>query len=115
MILYATGLFTIAALGGAALGYLRFQDRDLPWAITIVHGLVAATGLVLLFLGVRQGEGGQLASVALLILIAAALGGFLLVSYHARNLKAPIPIVIVHALVAVAGFVVLLIAAFGNG
>jgi hypothetical protein len=114
MLLYATGLFAVAALGGAVLGFLRFQERELPWPISIVHGLVAATGLILLILGVGQGAGGPLALVALGILVVAALGGFLLVSFHIRRQPAPIALVAVHALVAVIGFVCLLLAALGG-
>jgi hypothetical protein len=48
----------------------------------------------------------------LVTLAVAALGGFFLVSFHARNELPPKAVVAIHALVAVAGFLLLLGAVF---
>ncbi|HEX7055790.1 MAG TPA: hypothetical protein VF260_01160 [Bacilli bacterium] len=102
-------LFAIAALGGLALGSFRARGQKMPMWLSIIHGLVAAAGLVFLIIGVAQGEAGTLATVALVLFIIAALGGFVLFSYHLRDQQHPKSFIAVHALVAVVAFVLLLI------
>jgi len=52
----ALGIFILAALGGATL-FLGFHMRGkaLPIPLVLGHGLIAATGLVLLLLSYFQG------------------------------------------------------------
>jgi len=57
---------------------------------------------------VIQGNSASRLTAALGILIIAALGGFFLASFHARKVIAPKAIIIVHAGVAVVGFLTLL-------
>jgi hypothetical protein len=54
-----------------------------------------------------------LPKVALGLFIVAALGGFGLFSFHLRKKDLPIPLVLVHAVVAVAGFLSLVAAVAG--
>ncbi len=112
MISIAAILLGLAALGGLLLAVLSLQNKSLPWVVTIVHGLVAATGLVLVLLGVLNGEGGAMGRIALGLLTVAALGGFFLLSFHVRDAKAPPAVIVIHALVAVSGFGTLLGAIF---
>ena len=55
----------------------------------------------------------QGASIALLLLVIAALGGFYLASHHLRKHPGPKTVVVIHAGVAVVGFLLLANAAFG--
>jgi len=80
--------------------------------LAIVHGLVAAAGLVALILVVVGGAGSTQATIALIGFVIAALGGFYLFSFHLRRQALPIPVVIIHGLVAVISFVVLLVGIF---
>ena len=61
---------------------------------------------------VRSPSGNQawtaLVAWALGLFVVAALGGFFLVSYHLRGQRLPSPVVVIHALVAVAAFLLLL-------
>jgi hypothetical protein len=107
-------LFAVAALGGAFLASLRFRGKDLPMPLALVHGVVAAAGLVTLLLAVLQGHAVGLATIALGILVVAALGGFVLFSFHLRRKPIPIPLMLVHAVVAVAGFGTLCASVFGG-
>lgn len=109
MYLYALVVFAVAALGGLTLAYMRIVKKDVSLPLAVVHGIFAATGLVLLIIGVTQ-MGGSGATAALIIFLVAALGGFTLLSFHLRTRPLPVPLVIVHGLVAVAAFVTLLIA-----
>jgi len=77
----------------------------------VLHGLFAACGLIVLLIGVI-GAASRGAPVALVLLLIAALGGFTLVSFHMRRRALPNGLVVGHALIAVAGFVVLLAAAW---
>lgn len=109
-------LFGIAALGGGFLAALRFQDKELPMPLALVHGGVAAAALVTLLVSVvRSPEPtAGLAPVALVLFVVAALGGFALFSFHLRKKPLPIPLVLVHAVVAVAGYACLLLGVFGG-
>jgi hypothetical protein len=86
-----------------------------PWLLSVAHAGLGATGLVLLFI-VLQGRGSLSPTpllVALGLLIAAALGGFFLASFHLRKRSHPRLALGVHALAAVAGFSILAGVAFG--
>jgi hypothetical protein len=75
----------------------------------VLHGVVAATALViLLWVVLRAGSGGPVAW-ALGLFVVAALAGFFLFSYHIRGRRLPGPGVVVHATVAVTAFVLLLV------
>lgn len=100
-------LLAIAALGGAALAYLHFTHKARPWALTILHGLLAAAGLLLVALPVIDGSAVNL-KTALIVLVVAALGGFFLFSFKIRNKPLPSAVVLIHAVVAAVGVVLLL-------
>jgi hypothetical protein len=102
-------LFAIAAVGGLVLAIRRFQGKELPMGLALAHGAAAAAGLVLLLVGVIAGSAGVHARTPLILFVVAALGGFLLFSFHLRKRDLPIPVVVIHALVAVVAFVLLLL------
>lgn len=113
MLTYALIVFAIAAVGGLVLAASVLRGKLAPWALSIVHALLGATGLVLLLLEVMRGSGAGRALAALVVLGIAALGGFYLASIHARKAVAPKAVVFVHAGVAVAGFLLLLSVVLG--
>jgi hypothetical protein len=106
-------LFAIAALGGITLAAIRLRGTALPpmW-LALVHGAVAAAGLVALILAVVNAQVPPAARTALAGFLVAALGGFALFAFHLRRKALPIPLVVVHGLVAVISFVILLLACF---
>lgn len=107
-------LFAIAAAGGLVLAYLRLTNKPLPMPLALLHGALAAAGLVALIVAV-VGDGPTQARIALVLFLVAALGGFFLFSFHLRKKALPVPVVAVHGLVAVAAFVVLLLGAVAAG
>lgn len=113
MLTHALVVFAIAAVGGLVLASSVLRGRLAPWALSVLHALLGATGLVLLLLEVLRGSGATRALAALVLLGIAALGGFYLASIHARKAVAPKAVVFVHAGVAVTGFLVLLSAVLG--
>jgi hypothetical protein len=114
MLQWAVGIFAVGALGGLVLANSVLRGRLAPWALSLLHAALGATGLVLTAL-VLFGEGEDVPAntgLALLLLVVAALGGFFLASFHLRNRPGPKPVVLIHAGVAVVGFVLLAGGAF---
>jgi hypothetical protein len=105
---YSIILFAIAAVGGLVMAAKVLAGKQAPWALSILHALLGAAGLVTLGLVAWQTQGAGRVTAALALLVAAALGGFYLASVHLRGSIAPKGIVIIHAGVAVTGFLILL-------
>ena len=114
MLKLAVLIFAIGAVGGLIMANSVLRGRLAPWALSLLHAALGATGLVLTAMVVLQGaEGGQgVVPLALAILVIAALGGFFLASYHARKVPGPKPVVLIHAGAAVVGFLLLCGGAF---
>jgi hypothetical protein len=107
-------LFGVSALGGIVIAIMRFTGKETPpMALALLHGAVAAAGLVALIVAVTGGSLPSQATIALGGFLIAALGGFFLFSFHLRRQALPIPVVVIHGLVAVASFVILLLAIMG--
>lgn len=115
MLKLAVLIFAIGAVGGLILANSVLRGRLPSWGLSLLHAALGATGLVLTGLVVLQGsgDGRGVVPLALAILVVAALGGFLLASFHARKQPGPKPVVVVHALVAVTGFLLLCGGVFG--
>ena len=111
MLIASAVLFALAAIGGLAMAYIRIRtNSNPPGALAALHGIAAATALVILLWAVVQSSVGTVGAWALGLFVAAALGGFYLVSFHVRKQRLPVPVVVVHGLVAAAAFVLLLAA-----
>ncbi|HET7360022.1 MAG TPA: hypothetical protein VFJ04_07740 [Rhodanobacteraceae bacterium] len=108
MLTYAIVIFAVAAVGGLILASSVLRNKLAPWALSIVHALLGAAGLVVLIVMLLQGSTGSRLTAALALLVVAALGGFFLASFHLRKKIAPKAVVIVHAGIAVIGFLTLL-------
>lgn len=102
-------LFAIAAVGGIILAAIRFRGQPYPpLAVALIHGAVAAAGLVALLVAVAQGTATSLATAAFILFIVVALGGFVLFANHLRKVALPIWLVLVHGAAAVVAFLLLL-------
>jgi hypothetical protein len=110
MLKIAVLIFAIGALGGLVMANSVLRGRLAPWALSLLHMALGATGLVLTALVVLGGSdaGKGVIPIALLILVVAALAGFYLASIHVRKVVAPKGAVIAHAGIAVVGFLLLL-------
>ncbi|MUV12768.1 hypothetical protein [Noviluteimonas gilva] len=105
---YALIVFAIGALGGLVLASSVLRGRFAPWSLSLLHALLGASGLLLLILAVVQGSASGRVMGALGLLVVAALGGFYLASLHMKKAIAPKAVVLMHASLAVVGFLVLL-------
>ena len=117
-------LFGIAALGGITLAVLHFRaggKTHPPTSIAMLHGTLAVVALIFLIVGIAATADGfsagfsSLAVLALLLFVLAALGGaYMFFGKHLRGEALPSPVVVIHGLAAVAGFVLLLVYLFAG-
>jgi glucose uptake protein GlcU len=105
-------LFAVAALAGLTMAIMHFRGTSPPKTVlAVLHGLFAASGLVALLLAlIKVGFSGK-PGIAFGLLVVAALGGFALLGSHVQKKPLPSALVVGHALLAVSGFVVLLLVA----
>jgi glucose uptake protein GlcU len=109
-------LFAIAAAGGLVMAGVRaFGGRNPPAWLAMLHGLLAGAGLTLLLFATFTVGVPTYAIWAVVLFIIAALGGmFLNLGYQEKRTLLPKPVMYVHALIAVVGFVLLIMAAVGG-
>ncbi|MGB6242698.1 MAG: hypothetical protein WBF69_09485 [Castellaniella sp.] len=107
MLTAALIIFAIAALGGLVLAAHVLRNKFAPWALSALHALLGAIGLILLIIMLVQGNTAQQVLAGFVILLIAALGGFFLASFHLRKQLPPKAVVILHAALAVIGFLTL--------
>jgi len=101
-------LFALAAVMGVLILKNILAANHAPRAVVYTHGIFAAVALVLLVVyAVQNGTNGVMASIVLFII--AALGGFYMFFRDLKGKLGPVWLAIVHALLAVTGFVILLL------
>lgn len=115
MLMTAIILFAVAAVLGVVLASSHIKGKVPPIALALVHGILAASGLVITILAVVRAADAGIGVYSLVCFVIAALGGFVLISLHLRKRELPIGLIIVHGLMAVVGFALLLLWTFGNG
>src|SRR5665213_1385305 len=113
MLRAAAALLTLAALGGIIMAIVRlFGNRNPPSWLAMLHGLLAAAGLTLIFYASLSAGIPPLAHIGLALLVLAALGGVVLnQNYQWKAVLLPRGLLIGHALCAVVGFVLVVLAA----
>jgi len=108
----ATGLLAVSAAGGLAMAGIRFSGKPTPpsW-LAMLHGFLSAAALTLLiYAWFTVGLPGMAQLALLVFLVAAAGGAFMNLNFHLKMLPLPIGLVLVHAGIAVCGFLLLVIA-----
>lgn len=114
MLKVSAALFALSALGGITMAYIRLAQQVNPPAwLAMLHGLMAASGLTLLAYASFVFTVPTFANVALALFVVAALGGLVLnLRYQWLNQPLPVGLMIGHALLAVVGFILLLVVVF---
>lgn len=104
-------LFAIAAAGGLIMAGVRaFGARNPPAWLALAHGLLAGAGLTLLLFAAFTVGIPTYAIWALVLLLIAAAGGLVMnLGYAWERKLLPKPLMYVHALIAVAGFILLIV------
>lgn len=111
MLISTVILFALAAVLGLVLITKVLKGEETPKPVVYLHGAAAAVALVLLIIAYTR-QGDTLLMTSVLIFVVAALGGFVLFAKDISNKTIPKWLAVVHALAAVTGFVLLLIAVF---
>lgn len=109
MIGWAIAAFAVAAVGGLVMLVMSRGEKKVPMGLALLHGALAATGLVLLAIPVLGGGAAGLATASLVVLVLAALGGFVLFASYLRTGTFPFSLGLAHGLAAVVGFVLLVV------
>lgn len=107
--LYVTlGLFALAAIIGLVILKNWLTSANTSRTVVYAHGAVAAIALVLLIVQAVQNPAGSLRASLVLFLIAA-IGGFYMFFQDLKGKFSPTWLAVAHALIAVGGFVFLLL------
>lgn len=108
----AAALFAIAALGGIAMVGIRIhRGRNPPRGLVLIHGLLAATGVLVLAWGGWRHPLPDLGMWALGLFVLAAIGGATLnFGFDRRGRPIPVALAVGHGLIALVAFGCLLFA-----
>lgn len=110
--LYACiALFALAAVAGLTILVSWLNKKNASRAVVYTHGLLAASALVLLAV-FSYNNPDNFPKYSLIFFIIAALGGFYMFARDMKGKSSPMALAGLHALLAVGGFVMLLIFAF---
>ncbi|HEY0749568.1 MAG TPA: hypothetical protein VGD26_00355 [Chitinophagaceae bacterium] len=101
-------LFAIAAVMGVVILKSWLTAGTTSKTVIYSHGIVAASGLVLLIVLLLNNPDGGYRN-PLILFVIAALGGFYMFFRDLKGEFSPTWMAILHALLAVAGFVLLLL------
>src|SRR4051812_4746170 len=104
------GMFALGALIGMYLLALVLQKKETPKFVAFIHGLFVAAALILLIVYNSKHGPGLMESIILFVI--AALGGLTLITRDLTGKSLPKWLALGHGLIAVAGFIFLLVFAF---
>ena len=110
MLLYALIVFLVGACGGLVLASFVLRGKLAPWAVSLLHAMLGATGILLLATAILMDNLGKLPIIALCVFLVTAGFGFYLASMHYGKRVAMKRVVLTHASFAVTGALLLLAA-----
>jgi hypothetical protein len=110
MIFTAVCFFALAAIIGMVLLFFVLKGRNTSNTLAITHGLLAAAGLFMLVLYAFHNRPG--AKESLTLFIVAATGGVIVFIQDVTNRRIPKWLAVLHGLIALSGFVYLIVLAF---
>lgn len=110
MLLYALILFLVGACGGLVLASFVLRGKLAPWAVSLLHAMLGATGILLLATAILMDNLGKLPIIALCVFLVTAGFGFYLASMHYGKRVAMKRVVLTHASFAITGALLLLAA-----
>ncbi|MBT2305158.1 hypothetical protein J7E70_32650 [Variovorax paradoxus] len=111
----STLLLVFTALTGVVMAGIRFfgkGDRRPPTSLAMLHGFLAAASLTLLLYAAATIAVPRMTLAAIVLLVLALAGGVILnLNYHLKGLLLPKGLIVVHAIAALAGFLLIFAAA----
>jgi hypothetical protein len=108
MLYLAIALFAVAAILGITIFIYWLNKKDASRAVVFSHGGVAATALVLTII-YSINHSDNYPKISIILFIIAAIGGFYMFFKDLSRRSPSIGVGIIHALVAVSGFIALLL------
>jgi hypothetical protein len=111
MIYAAIALFALAAILGVVILVKWLTKSDAPKGVVYSHGIVAAIALLLLIVYALQNKSNY-PEISLILFIVAAIFGFYMFFRDLQRKMSPMAVAFIHALLAVGGFVSLLVFVF---
>lgn len=111
MIYAVITLFALAAVLGLTILVKWLSKSDASNTVKYLHGLAAATALVALVVYAAKNP-DNFPRTSIILFVIAALGGFYMFIRDMSTKYRSMGIAVVHALLAVSGFVALLLFAF---
>ncbi|HEY1992101.1 MAG TPA: hypothetical protein VGH71_06525 [Gammaproteobacteria bacterium] len=103
-------LFLVVMLAGAGLAVVERRGRALPLKVSVTHGMLGVLAIVLLVMQALAHPGNHPLNLAIVVFMITALGGLLLFAFRASKQGLPLAVVLLHALIAVAGLALLIAA-----
>lgn len=110
MLLYALIVFLVGACGGLVLASFVLRGKLAPWAVSLLHAMLGATGILLLATAILMDNLGKLPIIALCVFLVTAGFGFYLASMHYGKRVAMKRMVLTHASFAITGALLLIAA-----
>ena len=110
MLLYALIVFLVGACGGLVLASFVLRGKLAPWAVSLLHAMLGATGIILLATAILMDNLGKLPIIALCVFLVTAGFGFYLASMHYGKRVAMKKVVLTHASFAITGALLLIAA-----
>jgi hypothetical protein len=108
LIYLAIALFALAAVLGLVILVKWLQSKDASRGVVYSHGIVAAAALLIIVVYAFQNP-DNFPRVSLALFVISALVGFYMFFRDLNKKMSPMALAFAHALVAVAGFVSLLV------
>lgn len=108
MLIAAIIFFAVGAIFGLTVLLKAEKGLETPKPLVFIHGLLVATGLVLVLI-VVLGSSGSSPVASLVIFVIAALGGFTLLSFDLQKKPLPKALLYLHPVIAAVALVFLII------
>lgn len=112
MLVFSLILFALAAVLGIIVALAILRRQTTSKAVVAAHGVAGAAGLVVLLIYALQ-QPQTLLSIAVGLLVVAAVGGFVLLANDLRGRPGPVPLVAIHAVAAVVAVVLVAVVFLG--
>ena len=107
MLPVAIVLFVFAAIFGAIVLLAILRNHRTPKPVVIAHGSFAGFALLLVITYIAMGHTDRLLIAGAIVLLVAAIGGFIMFGIDIFTKRPPKMIAIIHPIIAISGVVLL--------
>lgn len=111
MIYTSIALFALTAVLGVGILIKWLTNKDAPRSVIYSHGIFAVIALVLLLIYAVQNP-DNFPKTSIILFVLAAIGGLYMFFLDLKKKTSPLVVTFIHALIALGGFVTLLLFVF---